>query len=355
MKSKKTNILIIGAGLTGLTLAYLLRNDTRKVLLLEGSNRVGGRIHTHYPDNGPPQEMGATWLGKKHEQLNELLTELNLGIFEQILGKTAIYEPLSTSPPQLVTLPPNNDPSYRIQGGTEKLIQTLHGFLEPDQVQLNQRVTAIEQAATGLKVTTKDQVITADYVISTLPPYLLNETISVEPPLPENLLNVAEKTHTWMGDSIKVSLSYAQPFWREKQLSGTIFSNVGPIPEMYDHADYDDEKFALKGFFNGTYYSLSREERLEMALKQLEKYFGPVVRNYLEYSEAVWANDPLTYVPYSSHVLPHQNNGHAVYQQAYLDGRLFVAGTETATVNPGYMEGAVQSARSIARAIRNVV
>ena len=34
-----------------------------------------------------------------------------------------------------------------------------------------------------------------------------------------------------MGESIKVGLTYATPFWREKS-SETIFSNVGPIPEI---------------------------------------------------------------------------------------------------------------------------
>lgn len=353
MKSEQTNILIIGAGLTGLTLAYLLRNDARKVTLLEARDRIGGRILTHYPTHGAPQEMGATWLGKKHLYLNELLKELGLGIFEQTLGKTAIYEPLSTSPPQLVTLPPNDDPSYRIQGGTSTLTQALAGFLQPNQVQLNQCVKQIRQTETGLEVTTQEQTIAADYVISTLPPYLLKETVLFEPRLPEDLLNIATKTHTWMGESIKVSLSYAEPFWRNEQSSGTIFSNVGPIPEMYDHSDYADQYYALKGFFNGAYYSISREERLAMVVNQLEKYFGPAARNFTEYSEAVWANEPFTYVPYATHVLPHQHNGHPVYRAAYLGGKLFVAGTETAAQHPGYMEGAVQSARFIAQAIAN--
>lgn len=38
-----------------------------------------------------------------------------------------------------------------------------------------------------------------------------------------------------MGESIKVGLTYTTPFWREKS-SETIFSNVGPIPEIYDHS-----------------------------------------------------------------------------------------------------------------------
>ena len=39
-----------------------------------------------------------------------------------------------------------------------------------------------------------------------------------------------------MGESIKVGLTYATPLEREKS-SETIFSNVGPIPEMYDHSN----------------------------------------------------------------------------------------------------------------------
>ena len=74
--------------------------------------------------------MGATWLGKKHTHLNELLRELNIGIFEQVLGNTAIYEPISSSFPQIVTLPPNTDPSYRIKGGSTRLIESLYEWIK---------------------------------------------------------------------------------------------------------------------------------------------------------------------------------------------------------------------------------
>jgi len=55
----------------------------------------------------PPLEMGATWLGEKHTALIDLLNKLKIEIFEQKLGETAIYESISTSPPQLVKLGPN--------------------------------------------------------------------------------------------------------------------------------------------------------------------------------------------------------------------------------------------------------
>lgn len=56
-----------------------------------------------------------------------------------------------------------------------------------------------------------------------------------------------------MGESIKVGLTYATPFWREKS-SETIFSNVGPIPEMYDHSNAEETYFGLMGFLNGAYH-----------------------------------------------------------------------------------------------------
>lgn len=350
MKTTKSDIIIIGAGLTGLTIAYLLRKQNISVHLIEARERVGGRIDTKYSKTLAPQEMGATWLGKKHTALVDLLQALNVGIFEQELSNKAIYEAISTSPPQLVSLPPNDEPSYRIQGGTSALIHALINQLEAKQIFLNQIVTNIFQEENGIIVQSKTHEFKADKVISTLPPNLFLNTISVNPPLPDLLVNIGKNTHTWMGESIKIALTFATPFWR-KASSGTIFSNVGPVSEMYDHANYEDNRFALKGFLNGAYFSMTKSERLELIMKQLQKYYGSQVRDFLTYEEAVWRKEKFTFSDYENHVLPHQNNGHQVFQQSFLNGKLFLAGSETATQFPGYMEGAVRSAISICERI----
>ena len=75
-QTEPVDLLIIGAGLTGLSSAYFLRNLGLKAILLEARDRPGGRIHTLYDSVLAPREMGATWLGKKHEHLNDLLSEL---------------------------------------------------------------------------------------------------------------------------------------------------------------------------------------------------------------------------------------------------------------------------------------
>ena len=344
MKEIHSDVLIIGGGLTGLMIGYLLRSNHLNVHIIEARQRLGGRIHTT-ADGHAPLEMGATWLGKKHIQLVDLLKELKIESFEQILGERAIYEPISTSPPQLVTLPPNSDPSFRIKGGSSSLIEALAAQLDDSKIHLGQVVEAIQKTGDRLRLITSKQQFDAAMVVSTLPPYLLTESIAIQPALPDTLLEIAQQTHTWMGESIKVSLTYQHPFWRGRQSSGTIFSNVGPIPEMYDHSNQEDTLFALKGFFNGSYYSITKEERLVLVLRQLEKYYGEAAKDYLTYEETVWRNEPFTFTPYNSHLLPHQNNGHQVYQQPYLEGSFLIAGSETASAFPGYMEGAIRSAR----------
>lgn len=347
MKIISTDIIVIGGGLTGLTLAYFLKQKNINAHIIEARDRLGGRIDTQYSEKTAPLEMGATWLGKQHTALLALLKELNIGVFEQVLGDKAIYEAISTSPPQLVTLPPNSEPSYRIQGGSSSLIHALAQQLNSTHIHTKHAVNTIEWMDNGIYIKTNARHFKAKKVISTLPPYLLTKTINIQPNLPNNLLNISKSTHTWMGESIKISLTYPKPFWRTPQSSGTMVSNVGPIPEMYDHSNHKDSLFALKGFLNGAYFSLKKEERLELVLKQLRKYYGTLADNFITYEEKVWRQEAYTFAPYASHILPHQNNGHAVYQESCWEDSFWVAGSETATQHPGYMEGAVRSARFV--------
>lgn len=340
----RTDTIIIGAGLTGLYLGYRLVEAGQEVLILDARSRVGGRILTDNAPGQAPVELGATWLGKKHTALVGLLEKLDLPIFEQRLGRRAIYEYMSTSPPQLVQLPPNEEPSFRIAGGTSALIRALSERLGPNHIRLGQKVQRVERGQGEVTVHTTDQVFSARRVISTLPPNLLLRSVTFSPALPEELTAVARQTHTWMGESIKVALRYRQAFWRSPDSSGTIFSNVGPLSEMYDHADVADSTYALKGFFNPAFFHVEPEERKNRLLNQLRKYYGDQIQEYTGYLEYVWRQDPLTFADYDQPVLPHQHNGHPVFRQAFWGGQLFVAGSETAEAFPGYMDGAVRSA-----------
>lgn len=351
MQEVRDDIVIIGGGLTGMALSYLLHKSSINSIVLEARDRLGGRILTIHDENSCPVEMGATWLGRKHSSLLTLLEELGLETFPQELGRTAFYEPISTSPPQLVTLPENDEPSFRIKGGSAAIIIKLEESLPSNHIVKNQIVKSIRLENDDVIVETSDTLYRAQHVVSTLPPRLFLSTIHVHPELPESFQEILATTHTWMGESIKFSFSFNTPFWKEKGLSGTLFSNVGPIPEMYDHTDFTGHHFALKGFINGSYFSLSKEERKALVLRQLRKYYGTRIDEYIQYNEKLWQSDSLTYTPYTTTILPHQNNGHAVYHKTYMNGKLHIAGSETSSVFPGYMDGAVSSAVTVAEKI----
>lgn len=347
-----TDVIILGAGLSGLTCAYYLWKEGVHVTILEARDRIGGRILTHGFDQKEPIEMGATWLGTKHTHLNALLSELQIDIFPQVIGRQVFFEPISISPPSLATVPENSDPSYRIRGGTASLIHALIHRVGPENIITGTPVHALDFTGTAIEIHTDNNTYTAQKVISTLPPNLLVHSIQSVPEWPNDFFQIASNTHTWMGESIKIALRFNEPFWTEGQSSGTVMSNVGPVTELYDHTDYARSIFALKGFINSSNHALSKEQRLEIILKQLQKYYGEKIMRYTEYVEKVWRDERYTFYPYHQHVLPHQGNGHAIYQNALYDNRLIISGAETSPVYPGYMEGAVYAGQQAAIAAR---
>lgn len=65
LMSQYRQVIIIGAGTAGLSAASQLHQSAvESVLILEGSNRIGGRILTEYldKDSSKPLEMGACWM-----------------------------------------------------------------------------------------------------------------------------------------------------------------------------------------------------------------------------------------------------------------------------------------------------
>ncbi|MEO0340538.1 MAG: FAD-dependent oxidoreductase [Bacteroidota bacterium] len=170
----------------------------------------------------------------------------------------------------------------------------------------------------------------------------------MEGSLPKALEETALATHTWMGESIKVALRFREAFWRKGATSGSIFSNVGPISEMYDHSPQNGQGSALKGFMNGAYHSATKEQRLNLILGQLSRYYGEKAKSYAEYHETIWSKEAFTYTPYEGYILPHQNNGAAIFREPQWDNQFYIASSETAAEFPGYMDGAVSRALEVA-------
>ncbi len=79
-KSSKANILIIGAGIAGLAAARQLKSSSFQVTVLEGRNRIGGRIYTDRTP-GLPIDLGASWIhGINNNPIGKLAQDFKINI-----------------------------------------------------------------------------------------------------------------------------------------------------------------------------------------------------------------------------------------------------------------------------------
>ncbi|MFC6997937.1 flavin monoamine oxidase family protein [Rufibacter roseus] len=344
------DVIIVGAGLSGLATAYYLQKKGIEALLLEARDRVGGRIHTvEAKGNATPVEMGATWFADKHRYFMQLLQELEVPHFHQFQKGIGVFETHPAEEVQLFQVPDTEEASLRVAGGTSQLIEALLSKVGKEKVVLSSAVSNITEQGDLVEVTCQTgQSFKSRQVVVTVPPYLVSQKLAFEPALPEGVLKVMQQTHTWMGESVKFAVEYASPFWRQKGYSGSVFSHVGPIQEMYDHCNFENTKYALKGFLSAGAAALNREEREQAVLQQLIKLFGPEAAAHVSYTDKPWIKEPFSYAEYKSYVSPHQYNGHPIYAQPLMNGKLFLSGTETSPVFGGYMDGAVYSGLSAA-------
>ena len=349
------DVIIIGAGLSGLTTAYYLKQKGIDVLLLEGRGRTGGRIYTlSAPPNGTPVEMGATWFADKHSYLMGLVNNFNLPLFPQYQKGLCVYETSSHEPPQLFTMPGGEPPSHRITGGSAALIERLVKEVGEANILLNTQVSGLCEKEGYIEITDNaNNTFSAKQVVVTIPPNLLVQEIEFTPGLPALLLSVMQQTHTWMSDAIKFALLYKRPFWRDNGFSGTILSQAGMATEVYDHSNAEDTLFALKGFLKPDAALFTKEQREKMVVAQIKKLLGEDTCAYLSYAEKLWANEPLTHAAYRQVVFPHQNSGHPLYEQPLMNGKLYISGSETSPHFGGYMDGAVYSGWRAATQILN--
>lgn len=77
MLDRVHDVVVVGAGLSGLAAARRLAAAGRDVVVLEARERVGGRVHTQL-HHGEPIDVGGQWIGPGQPRMAALVRELGL-------------------------------------------------------------------------------------------------------------------------------------------------------------------------------------------------------------------------------------------------------------------------------------
>ena len=66
------------------------------------------------------------------------------------------------------------------------------------------------------KIETSNNIFESAYVISTLPPRLVTQSLEFNPPLDSNIKKQFDSIHTWMAHSAKCIVEFEQAFWKDR-------------------------------------------------------------------------------------------------------------------------------------------
>lgn len=430
--TKTVDVVIIGAGLAGLTAAGELRQAGRSVCVVEARERVGGRTLDDAIGGGHVVESGGQWIGTTQTEILSLAGRLGIESFPSYTqGKTVLYfngtrfavdsldENLAARAAkdrldQMAVTVPLTEPwtaaqavewdslsvadwlashisdiearqsieqeiqsflpaltqeisllyflfyvhsagglqalnsgaqELRFKGGPQALSKKMAQLLADDLV-LDSPVSQIIQTDTTVKVISRKACITARRAVVAMMPADV-QRIRFTPALPQQRRALDTQ---WQGKAgFKVNVIYPNPFWRNRGLSGLALSDHGPIQTTFDNSPPDASRGVLMGFVRTQ--TADPVVRRQSILNTLAHLFGRKALTPQAYIEMDWSQERWTSGCVSilgPNVLT--RHGAALHPPYH---RVHWAGTETADIWNGYMEGAVRSGKRAAMELIN--
>ena len=349
---EQPDIIIIGAGLSGIYAAALLAKKKQSFLVLEARDRVGGRIVCP-AYNGYAADLGPSWYWPEiNPRISTLIQTLKLTGYPQYVTGNGRFQTFDGCA-RTISGYPMEPEAWRISGGMITLVEGLFKTLPENSVRMNHPVCDIEKkgghvvVSVGKPGQAPSCRFQASRIILALPPRLAAATILFTPDLSHELIQAMLKTSTWMAGHAKFFALYAHAEWRQAGLSGQAFSQSGPLAEIHDGSNATGSPFGLTGFV-GIPAAQRRNQQREIqqaALQQLRHLYGDTAGRPVAFFYKDWAAENLTATEYDQraahdHPLYHPPSG----RSCIWDGMVCFAGTETSHEFGGYLEGALASA-----------
>jgi len=236
-----------------------------------------------------------------------------------------------------------------VGGASQPALRMADTFKE--HIRLNSIVRSIGQDGNVVTVKGDGFELTGTKAIVALPPILAGR-IQYAPLMPANREQLTQRMP--MGTVWKTYAIYDKPFWREAGLNGLSATNDGYVTVTFDNSPKDGSKGIMMGFVLGhqakAFAQLAPEERKESVLNTFARFYGEKARNPVQYLDHSWAEEEFTRGCYAGLMPPGvwTSVGKALREPV---GNIHWAGTETADVWNGYMEGAIRSGERAAREI----
>jgi monoamine oxidase len=242
----------------------------------------------------------------------------------------------------------------RFLGGSQLVSDRMARSLG-SRVALNSPVSSIHQDGRGVTVTGDRLIVHAKQAIVAIPPVLL-EHIHFSPDVPRLRRNLARRIVP--GHLIKWEAIYSTPFWRDAGLSGQVISDVGPARSTFDNSPPTGTPGILFGFIGGAdadaAAKLSPADRRAAVLGNFVNYFGPQAGAPVDAFEMDWSTEPWTRGCPVGHMRPGTLRRFGPALRVPFR-RVHWAGSEVATFWNGYMDGAVRSGETAAKAVQKAL
>ena len=356
------DVAIVGAGLSGLALAEMFEAQGQSVLLLEARERLGGRILTQVdPETGLAIDLGPAWFWPHRQpHVAAMVQRFELLSFPQWdQGANLILTDVDRGPQRAVASP--NDGAHRIAGGMARLVEALAARLLRTDIRTGHVLQALFDEATHVRLAwcsgNGPGEALARSCVMAMPPRLV-ASLTFSPGLDRAILSGLQHLPTWMAASAKAVMVCARSFWREQGLSGSAFvtHEQAVLAEIRDACDAAGDAAALIGFL-----ALSPGQRRDFAeglpmliASQFTQLFGDDADGRRHYYQD-WACEAFTCAVADLAQAPsdHPQLADDLLRSGHWGGKLHFAGAETAARDPGYMEGAIESAHRVVQSMRD--